>query len=175
MLVLPVQYLTFSDSLGWSAEAPGSRTYRGQLDDEITYALGERGLRSRWKFAPDVTTAAARNAGFTADPHAIEATEIRAGVKTDEWQLHEPLGSQLRSLVALSDARYVLFPVEVRFTNADSAGKGRAVLHVVVIDARRSQVQWAGDVWGAPTAKFSPAIAADLASRLADLVIGQPQ
>ena len=53
---------------------------------------------------------------------------------------------------------------------ASAAHDGRAVLHVVVVDARRSQVQWAGEVVSEAHASLSPAIAAELASRLADLV-----
>lgn len=168
MLVLPVQYATFADSLGWSEQAPPTRTYLNTLDDEIAFALGEHGLKARWTFAPQITREAARNVGYTADPHAIAAGEIRAGGKPAEWQLHEPLGSELRSLIALTDARYVLFPVEVKFTG--SHGRGHAVLHLVIIDARRSQVQWTGDLTGETVTAFSPAIAADLASRLADLI-----
>lgn len=171
MLVLPVQYLVFSDSLGWSAAAPATRTYLAGLDDEITFALGERGLRNQWKFAAEVARSVARNAGYAPNPYALAATQLRSKAKADEWQLSEPLASQLRSLVALSDARYVLLPVEVRITGGH--GSGRAMLHVVVIDARRSQIQWAGDIWSAPMTSFSPAIAADLASRLADLIAVQ--
>ena len=168
ILVLPVQYLTFGDSLGWSGKVRSARAYLGTVDDEIAFALRERGLGTRWTLAPAIVESASRNAGFTADPHAIEARELRPGAKLDEWQLQEPLASQLRSLIALTDARYVLFPVEVR---TSSTAKGaRAMLHVVVVDARRSQVQWAGDVYSSPRATFSPAIAAELASRLAELI-----
>jgi hypothetical protein len=44
------------------------------------------------------------------------------------------------------------------------------MLPLVIIDARRSQVQWSGDLAGMEATKFSPAIAADIASRLADLI-----
>lgn len=168
ILVLPVRYLTFSDSLAWSAQAPSTSAYLSTLDDEIAFALTERGLGHRWTLAPALARSVARNVDFTADPHALEASELRPGAQLDQWQLREPLASQLRSLVALTDARYVLFPVEARFTPAP--GGGRAMLHVVVVDARRAQVQWAGDVWGTPRATLSPAMAAELASRLADLI-----
>lgn len=168
ILVLPVQYVTFLDTLGWSSQAPQAAEYLAALDDEITFALGDRGLKGRWTFSDAVTRSVQRNPQLTVDPHALDAGEVRIGSRPDEWQLHEPLASQLRSLIALGEARYVLLPVELRFANAPGGGAGR--LHVVVIDARRSAIQWAGDVLGAPAAKFSPALAADLASRLADLV-----
>jgi hypothetical protein len=168
MLVLPVQYLTFADSLGWSRNAPPSRTYLNTVDDEIAFALTQRGLKGRWTMAPDLERSVARNQGYAPDPRALAADEVRSVQAASEWQLREPLASQLRTLLALSDARYVLFPVELRLTGSN--GVGHATLHLVIIDARRSQVQWSGDLTGAPMTKFSPAVAADIASRLADLI-----
>ncbi|MDQ2890840.1 MAG: hypothetical protein M3R65_09885, partial [Gemmatimonadota bacterium] len=164
----PVQYLTFADSMGWSQSVPSTRTYLRQLDDEIAFALTQRGLKGRWTLAPDVERAVARNDGYAPDPTSLAAGDIRSGQKAAEWQLREPLASQLRALLALTDARYVLFPVELRITG--SKGAGHAMLHLVIIDARRSQVQWSGDLAGVQQSKFSPAVAADIASRLADLI-----
>jgi hypothetical protein len=168
MLVLPVQYLTFADSLGWSRSAPSSRTYLNTLDDEIAFALKQRGLKGRWTLAPELIRSVERNQGYAPDPRSLAAGDIRSGQKAAEWQLREPLASQLRSLIAFTDARYVLFPVEMRLVGSN--GMGHAMLHLVIIDVRRSQVQWSGDLAGAQESKFSPAIAADLASRLADLI-----
>ena len=87
----------------------------------------------------------------------------------------EPLAGQLRSLVALNDARYVLVPAELRFERAaQSAGAARAVLRVTVVDARMSRVRWAGDVASDTVSAFSPALAAGVAARLADLVAPIP-
>ena len=168
MLVLPVQYLTFADSLGWSQGVPLPRAYLNTVDDEIAFALKQRGLKGRWTLPPDIIRSVERNPGYAPDPRALAADEIRWGRKDTGWQLQEPLASQLRTLVALTDARYILFPVELRMVG--SHGVGHAMLHLVVIDARRSQVQWSGDLAGSDQTKFSPAIAADLASRLADLI-----
>ncbi|HEY5088148.1 MAG TPA: hypothetical protein VII66_12390 [Gemmatimonadaceae bacterium] len=168
MLVLPVQYLTFADSLGWSQGAPSSRAYLNTLDNEIAFALTQRGLKGRWTMAPDLIKSVARNQGYAPDPRSLAADEVRSPKAAAEWQLREPLASQLRSLIALTDARYILFPVEMRMTGSN--GVGHAMLHLVIIDARRSQVQWSGDLAGAAETKFSPAIAADIASRLADLI-----
>jgi len=168
MLVLPVQYLTFADSLGWSQGAPSSRAYLNTVDDEIGFALKQRGLKGRWTLPSDIIRSVERNPGYAPDPRSLTADEIRWGQKDTGWQLQEPLASQLRTLVALTDARYILFPVEMRLVG--SRGVGHAMLHLVIIDARRSQVQWSGDLAGSDQTKFSPAIAADIASRLADLI-----
>jgi hypothetical protein len=192
ILVLPVQAVVFTDSLGWGNRIASVRSYLQTVDDEITYALKDRGLDGKWVLADAVVRSAKRNSDFAADPHSIDTRQLRPGAKTDEFLLREPLASQLRSLTALNDARYVLVPVEVRVVNTPGAPashslkttattntqqssgavspRANAVLHVVVIDTRRSQLQWVGDVVGAPLTKFSPALAADLASRLADLI-----
>jgi hypothetical protein len=83
--------------------------------------------------------------------------------------LGEPLATQLRAVVALNDARYAILPVEVRFERAGE-GAGRAVLHVALIDARRSEVVWLTDVASDAAATLSPALAASLGAHFADLV-----
>ena len=168
ILVLPAQYISFTDSLGWAGAISSTKEYLGTLDDELTFALTERGLKERWTFADGITRTVKRNPQLTVDPHALDATEVRIGSRPDEWQLHDPFASQLRSLIALNEARYVLLPVELRLSSVRDVG--HATLHVVLIDVRRSHVQWMGDISGAPTRKFTPAIAADIASRLAELV-----
>jgi hypothetical protein len=98
--------------------------------------------------------------------------------------LAEPLATQLRTIVALGDARYVLVPVEVRLERAPapsssagvtapgpaSAGPGRAVLRLALVDARASQVRWSGDVASDTASALTTALAAGLAGRVADLV-----
>jgi hypothetical protein len=123
ILVLPVQYAVFADTLGWSAQVPAVRDYLRTVDDEITFALRERGLEANWILSDVGVQSARRNASYAADPYAIQASQLRPGGRTDVFILSEPLASQLRSLVALNDARYVLFPVEVRFTGSMTGGK----------------------------------------------------
>ena len=63
-------------------------------------------------------------------------------------------------------------PVELRFEKGsvgDSAA-GRAVLHLVLVDARRSRPLWAIEVVSEPATSFSPALAASVAEHLADLI-----
>lgn len=169
ILVLPVRYLTFTDSLGWSVAAGAARRWLAALDDEIAYTLRERGLGRRWTMAPAIEREAAAAGGILPDPRDVDATALRMGSRTDEWQLGEPAASQLRALVALTSARYVLYPVEVRTAGGPGSG-GRATLHVVVVDARRSHVEWTGEITGTPVRALSPAVAADLASKLGELI-----
>jgi hypothetical protein len=169
VVVLPTHYLRPADSLGWAGAIPRQREYLRSLDDEIAFALGERGFRTNWIFPEELARAAKRNAGYAADPYALAAEGLRPpGQRNQSLMLRDPLASQVRSLVALNDSRYVLFPVELRFEKA--GGMGRAVLRLALIDARLSQLRWVGDVASDPSASFSPALAASLAGHLADLI-----
>jgi hypothetical protein len=167
VVVFPTQYLSFGDSLNWRASVQRRAEYLAGLDDEIGFALGERGLSRKWTFANAISRVARKNATMVADPHALSAESLRERVALDET-LKEPLGSQIRSLLALENGRFVLLPVEVK--TESSNGTGVAVLKLMLIDARLARVKWIGEVRSERLREFSPAIAASLASRLADLI-----
>jgi hypothetical protein len=168
VVVLPVHYLRGTDSLRWETRVGAPREFLGRLDDEIAFALRERGFRD-WAFAEQLARSARRNAGFAPDPHALTAESMRPRAGRRAAEIPEPLASQVRALVALHDARLALFPVEVRFEDA-GAGTARAVLHVVLLDARSSEIVWMADIPGDAAAAPTPATSAVLAGRLADLV-----
>lgn len=171
VVVPPVQYLRGGDSLGWTSRITDERAYLRNLDAEIRFALSDRGVADRWVFAPALAAMARRNPGYLPDPYALAAQWLRPPMrKKNPDQLPEPFGSQIRSLVAMEDdGQYVLFPVEIRFETA-GPGQERALLRVVVLDARRSRIVWMADVASDPAASFSPALAASVAGHLADLV-----
>jgi hypothetical protein len=167
IVVLPTQYLSFGDSLGWRAAVVRRADYLAGLDDEIGFALGERGLSRKWTFANAITRAARNNSTVISDPHALSAESLREPIGLEET-LKEPLGSQIRSLLALENGRFVLLPVELKTESAN--GTGVAVLKLMLIDARLAKVKWIGEVRSERQRTFSPALAASVASRLADLI-----
>lgn len=170
VLVLPTHALRRPDTLGWSAQISDPRAYLGEVDAEIAFALADRGMKSRWVFPEALAAAAKRNPSFATDPYDIAAHWLRPPLRKQPEQFPEPFGSQLRTLVALQEnAQYVLLPVELRFEPAGE-GAGRAVLNVALLDARRSQIVWMGDVASDPAPSFSPALAASAAEHLADLI-----
>ncbi|HEX5436051.1 MAG TPA: hypothetical protein VFW98_02755 [Gemmatimonadaceae bacterium] len=169
VVLLPTQYLRPADSLGWAAQIPNPRAYLTGMDAELTFALQQRGLKGVWAFPEAVARSARRNPTYASDPYALSAEWLRPPVGRLPDQIPNPLASQLRTLVALNNARYVLLPVEVRFVK--TPGGGRAVLHLVLIDSRLNRVLWMHDVVSQPAASFSPALAASLASRTADLIV----
>ncbi len=181
VVVLPVQYIAFSDSLSWIRDSTFTFASTGTIpaprpqfltavDDSIGAALGARGLRS-WTFAPAIVASARRNMGMTADPHSLAAERLRRQVKAGDDPVSEPLASQIRSLVALRDARYVILPAILRFENRGSGARGS--LLVYLIDTRTSRIAWSGQVSSDVSRKFSWTIAGSVAERLADLVVAR--
>jgi hypothetical protein len=172
VIVLPTRYLRASDSLGWAAQVADERAWLAGLDDEIAFALRERGAARRWTLPADLARSARRNAAFAPDPATVAAEPLRPRRGELAKRVPEPLISQLRSLIALRDeVRFALLPVEVRFEPAEGgAGGGRAVLRLVLVDVRAAEIMWVTDVPSEATASLSPALAASLGARVADLV-----
>ena len=186
VLVLPARYLGPDGTLGWGAQISDPTTYLSDVDAEIAFALEQRGVKNRWIFPPAIVRSVRRNPTFATDPHDLAAEWMRPPMKKPPEQLPEPLASQIRSLVAFQDgAQYLLYPVEVRFEpveapsgsasagpagSAATSGEGRAVIRVVLLDARHSRIAWMADVASDPYPSFSPALAASAAEHLADLI-----
>lgn len=172
VLVLPTYYLRSGDSLGWSGKIANEKEYLDNLDAEIRFAVQNRGVKL-WVFPKQLEAAARLNASYVSDPADFAVEWLRPPGKKLPDLLPEPLATQLRSLIAIEeDSRFVLLPVEVRFEPAGT-GSERALLRLVVFDARLSRVVWMADVGSEATTTFGPAIATSLADHVADL-IGAP-
>ena len=110
------------------------------------------------------------------NPQSLSADPLRAPGLRIGQRIGEPLATQLRSLVAMHGDRYALVPVEVSFVPEGSAEGGtatrggRAVLRLVLVDARASQVKWIGEVRSDFATSPSKAVEATLALRVGDLV-----
>jgi hypothetical protein len=168
IVVLPVHYIR-ADTMGFATQITNPRATLAALDSAIERALGERGLSTSWTYPPALARSARRNAGYVADPYALAAERLRSGSRVTEPRLTEPFASQVRGIVAVTEARYVLFPVELRFERLVD-GRMRPVLHVVLLDARGSSVRWVGDVRGAASTAVTPVTLESVAFALADLV-----
>jgi hypothetical protein len=166
LVVLPVQTLRASVP-EWVDQIGDHRAYLSTLDDEIVFAVRERGLRGQWAFPADLARSARRNPGYAADPYTIALDPLKPVERDSDKLVGEPLAGQLRAFAGLFNARYALVPVELGLV-PDPAG-GRATLHLVVIDTRGARLTWKGDVSGDGVKSFSPAVAAGLAGRVADL------
>jgi hypothetical protein len=169
LVVLPAQGLRMTVP-GWSEHVGDPRAFLASLDDEIAFAMRERSLRGKWAFPPDLARSARRNPTYAVDPYTIAIDHLAPVEKDAEKIIAEPLSGQLRAFAGLFSARYAFIPVDVRLS-PDSSGGGRATVHLVVVDTRSAKLTWKGDVTGDVARTFSPAIAAGLAGRIADLFI----
>lgn len=169
LVVLPVQTLVMTVP-DWSDKVGDPRTYLSAVDDEITFAVRERALRGKWAFAPDLARSAKRNPTYAVDPYTIALDPIKPVERDAEKIVGEPLAGQLRAFAGLFSARYAFVPVELRLA-PDPSGGARATIHAVVIDTRSAKLTWKGDVSGDVVRSFSPAVAAGIAGRVADLFI----
>ncbi|MDP1862266.1 MAG: hypothetical protein Q8K82_26700, partial [Gemmatimonadaceae bacterium] len=81
----------------------------------------------------------------------------------------DPLASNLRRVVALHDARYLLMPVELRAEG--SRDGGYLAVRLLLVDARLNTILWQVDLPSDRAATYSPVLVKQLATRVADLVV----
>ena len=181
MVVFPAQYLTTPGGGGsWDVTRDGP-SLLPILDDELADQLRKRGVSSNWTFARELNQSADRNGGLAGDPRQLSAQGIRRNPAGDT-PLPEPLASQIRTLVALTSARFAVLPIETRVDTRN--GERKASVRMMLIDARTARILWVSDIEGASSR--DPAIVSeamspfgfrmlsrDLATRFADLVVAQ--
>lgn len=173
IVVLPTYTLRVAPELLASGAIGKSRDVMQAFDADVLAALDERGLRKKWVFTPELEQSYKRNSTYATDPHALGEEPLRSDGLETGTRLPEPLASQLRTMVALTDdARFVLAPVELRLERLGS-GYIRPALRLALLDARASEVRWVGDVKGDSAATFGPSVTANLATKMADLIATQ--
>jgi hypothetical protein len=170
IIVLPARYLLEGDSMGWAAQIPDAAQYLASFDAELAFALGDRGLKTKWVMSAKLAGEYRRNQDYMADPYELAADFLRyPGPKKPIEYLPDPLAGELRSTQAVNDkAEYVLFPIEIRFVPVVGGG-GQAVLRAAILDPRRLKTYWMADVYSDIEVKFTPALLTSLAEHLANL------
>lgn len=175
LVLAPANSVREGDALGWAASIPRQREWLRSLDSAVTDELGARGLRTAWVFPPDLIRSFERNRALSPDPHRLSPGPLQGITRlSGKERVPDPLASQLRTLVAVHDARYVLLPLDISFEPAgeDVVG-GRARLRLALIDARSTELLWLGDVRSAPAPSLNPGVTVSLASALADLIVAR--
>lgn len=169
VLVLPVQHL-LSDT-GAIVPPAGWGAFRKELDDSIGTAIAGRGIGKGWGYAAEVARISKRNAVYSGDPYALGAQPLRGVVPRPEDKVPQVLAGNIRTIIALGDARYVLLPIEVRIEK--NGALQRAVLRLTLIDGRLGQFVWLGEVASESATSLTPVIINSLSARVADLVLAK--
>jgi len=166
LAVMPVQFLR-GDSLSLVKSADWA-ALRIALDDSIGGAIAARGIGKKWAYAADIARLAKRNSDYASDPYSLGAAGFRNPQKKPGDPAPSGVVNNLRSVIALGDARYALIPVDLWFGR--KAGATHPILSVVLVDGRAGSIVWFSDVIGDAGTTFSAAEIGALAARVADLI-----
>jgi hypothetical protein len=169
VVLTPVYRLREGDAMGWGAQIPRSRELLRALDTAIAAELAQRGLEKQWVYPADLARSVKASPTYAVDPYALAVEPLRSTSVAPGGKIGDPLVTQLRTMIALHDSRFVLLPVELRFER-DKSGQGIAVLRAVLVDGRIGEVRWAGEASSEPAPTFSRALLASVASHFADLI-----
>ena len=166
VLVLPLQEVeialtdepgTFDDLAPVTAVAA-----RQRFDTRLRAIVEPQVPPDRWVWPQSLAALRARNPTVMPDPTRLTMRGLRPGMPA-ESQLGQELGSELRSLLAVSGARrYVLLPFRLLLRRDPASGaRGYAIL-MLVIDTRRQIVARAvsdsRDRVGTPTEAVEAAV-----------------
>ena len=174
--ILPTYIVHIGPGLDWATSIGRLEDVKRTLDADIEAAFADRGLKTKWVFPDALEQSYRRNSSIETDPYALAEEPLRSPSLASNERLPEPLGTQLRYLIAFhDDARYVLAPVELRLERVGSGagGIGHGVLRLVLIDARTFSAVWWGDITGDTASAYGPVITASIGARLASVVAPQ--
>ena len=172
LVIPPLQASRVAPELAWTGLPVKTADLLAAVDRALADTLNDRIRNKQWIFSEALVASAKANPTYAADPHFLSIQPLRSPKLEIGQRLPEPLASQLRTMIALHDARMVLIPVELRFDKTP-AGVARPVLHFVLVDPRRSDVTWIGDVPGPEFPAFTLNFIPLLASHVADLFVAR--
>jgi hypothetical protein len=180
LLIMPTQYLAVATPAGQYEVSMNNRELLPLVDEEIADAFRKRGVRSSWTFAKEITESTLRQGGLIQDPRELASESLRR-IEVGDTPLPDPVGSQIRDITALQDARYVLIPVEVDVDQRPGHAPG--ILRLILVDSRTARVTWVDHIEVPPFTDLPSGdllsgfgfrrLARALATRFADMVVAQ--
>lgn len=196
VVFVPVQSVVPLAEGGWPGGAVSEEDALRAMDAELEFVLAESRGGSDWALPTAVIRRVDRNPLLRIDPTRL-AYQGLLEKPVKRKQIYEPLHSELRSLSALFDTRYVILPIAL-FVELDppeladedaepepdddgapealvvdpndpsgAPGRYRAHLLLAMIDIRMSSIVWWGEIVSAQGAEDSPALLASLAENVA--------
>jgi hypothetical protein len=155
--ILPILYIVADTGVPLPV---GRNAQLAWADSTLSDELQSRGVDAHWLTPPEVRRVARRAPGMVTDPdHMGQAVMRFDNLK----KVPDPLFSNIRSLVAMTNSRYVMIPAAMRFSRV--AGKVHVELTLVLADARSGAISWRSNPVGdgdTPAAAVAQAILAIL-------------
>ena len=136
--LVPIPLVAADEALGWDSLLADRRATLLRADSLISALLPTRTPEVNWVLPDELRREARRAPGIATDPDQLGTAVLRAENMTE---VLDPLREQLRTLGALSGARYVVAPAAVVFRPA-GPGVGTAELSVVLVDVRLGKIDW---------------------------------
>ena len=186
VILVPVQSTLPLEDGSWPGMARTEEEALRAMDAELEFAFGERRSAEDWVLPSDLRRTMERNPSLDIKPDRMAYSPLLVPLE-DRKYIPEPLHSELRTLAALYDTRYLVVPVrlsvetestdearsgsEVAYSGGDAmAPASRAYLLAAMVDIRRSDVLWLGEFTGDPGTPDSGSLLATLANRMAELL-----
>jgi hypothetical protein len=136
--LLPLTLIGADDSLGWSTRLADQRAMLNGADSVIGTLLKARAPEVAWVLPEELRAQARRSPSFATNPDQMGGAMLRDARIVD---VPDPLRSELRTLVAIANARFALIPAELVYRRVPgSPGQATAELTVVIVDARLGRV-----------------------------------
>lgn len=156
--VLPLTLIAAEDSLGWQTVLGSREAALAAADSVLGTLIRTRAPEVNWVLPDELRREARRSPTFATNPDQMGTALLRAE-KLE--MVPDPLRAELRTLVALADARYALVPAALVYRRSAAPatpGMATAELTIVLVDARLGRIGWrtvargdGGDPWSALT------------------------
>jgi hypothetical protein len=184
VILVPVQSTLPLEDGSWPGMALTEEDALRAMDAELEFAFGERRSAEDWVLPSDLRHTMERNPSLDIKPDRMAYSPLLVPIE-DRKYIPEPLHTELRTLAALYDTRYLVVPIrlsvetestdaarsgsEVAYSGGDAVAPARrAYLLAAMVDIRRSDVLWLGEFSGDPGAPDSGSLMATLANRVAE-------
>lgn len=142
--VIPITLVVPIDTMERVAPFTTHATAIAWADSVVGAALLARGPEVKWALPPELRKVARRAPTVAPDPDRMGQSMMR---ERSLETVPDPLRSNLRSMMALLNGRFVLIPAAVAVV-PEKGGLVRAEITLVLADTRTGKVVWRTVSWG---------------------------
>ncbi len=129
------------------------------VDEELAFALRNRGREVLWAFPPDVEGALRRSPGL---PARLRDLPVGIFLQVEVERVGDPLYGDIRRVAALTGADVAILPIQLRYHE-----EGVYRITAAVLSVRTGRVAWFGVIQGGKGGAGEAATLASMAEALA--------